>query len=65
MKAKSLKIIERGEIMKRIIDLDTMTCIGYFDEKNSDKVLSKYQKIYAWCAFDVDGDLTVSDDDDE
>lgn len=49
--------------MKKIINLDTMSCIGYFSEKDSEVVQNEYNKKYIFCEFDIDGDLTVSDDD--
>lgn len=58
----NLKITERTESMKKIIDLDTMRCIGYFSKSDSKKVLNRYNDLYDFCEFDIDGDLTVSND---
>lgn len=46
--------------MKKVIDLDKMCIIGYFEEKNSIQIKEKYLKLYDWAGFDIDGDLTVS-----
>ena len=51
--------------MKKVFDLDNMKLIGYFDEKDSEATKEKYLQIYAWAGFDIDGDLTVSMDDEE
>ncbi len=50
---------------KKIIDIDNMTIIGFFDEKDAEKTKKKYLESYNWVGFDIDGDLTVSMDDDE
>lgn len=51
--------------MKKIIDLDYMKIIGYFKEEDAEETKKKYLQTYTWAGFDIDGDLTVSMDDDE
>lgn len=51
--------------MKKVIDLDRMQVIGSFDEKDSEATKEKYLQTYDWAGFDIDGDLTVSNDNDE
>lgn len=60
-----LRIIQNDEIMKKIIDLDNMSCIGYFREKDKQAVFNEYNHEYDFCEFDIDGDLTVSNDCDD
>lgn len=51
--------------MKRVIDLDRMQVIGSFDEKDAETTKEKYLQTYDWAGFDTDGDLTVSNDNNE
>lgn len=51
--------------MKKVIDLDNMNIIGYFREEDAEETKQKYLQAYTWAGFDIDGDLTVSMDDDE